>query len=376
MRLGTSLFFLVFSVSVGCATAVGCSDDGVVGQSHSVGGVGGSIHACLIPDGGPHAEPPPPPDAASPPNGTGTVTFAVSTFFFGDTDRDGGADKLGWKQFGFDLDGKNLPPCAPGLCRVPDPPPLVPRAEGFDGIDNAFGHDLLPILVGINSVFSQKVADTFAQGTASTILISIDALDSSTDATGLTARLYAGAPLGHAPANDGTDAWPVRPETLASPIDLGSAKLEVASAYIVNDTFVARFTGALPIELPFIGRSLHLSIENPIVSMQLDAQHQSAENGTVAGVLDPDAVAAEFRRIAGDYDPSLCSGPTIDSIATQIAQASDIMADFTQDPTKTCNAISIGLGFNAARAQLGVIAAPEVIDSPCAPDGGANTDGG
>jgi hypothetical protein len=38
-----------------------------------------------------------------------------------------------------------------------------------------------------------------------------------------------------------------------------------------------------------------------------------------------------------------------------VAQAPDILADATQDPTKTCDAISIGIGFEAVAVQLGPV---------------------
>jgi hypothetical protein len=43
----------------------------------------------------------------------------------------------------------------------------------------------------------------------------------------------------------------------------------------------------------------------------------------------------------------------------QIAQASDILQDGTQDPTLPCDGISIGLGFDAVLDQLGPMVAPK-----------------
>ena len=54
----------------------------------------------------------------------------------------------------------------------------------------------------------------------------------------------------------------------------------------------------------------------------------------------------------------------------QIAQASDILTDGTQDPTKPCDGISIGLGFDGALVQLGTpVAPPPPPTNPCG-DGG------
>jgi hypothetical protein len=313
-----------------------------------------------------------------PPEGTGTLTFAVSNYSFGDTDRDGTLDHAnGWKQLGFDLDGILSGPSTPGLCMPAAGGPDAVHTDGCNGIDNAFGSEIVrTVFLSLSGAPSGHASDGIAQGDY-TVLISVDALGGGTDESSLTARLYTAAGLSHPPVNDGTDAWPVRPESLSNPTNLASAKLETSTAYVVSNTFVAQFHGALPLEISMSGlgilREFHLDIRNPIVVMELDPQRRSATNGTIAGVLDLGALVSEFRQWAGSFDPSLCTGPTIDAILTQIEQAADILIDSTQDPTKTCNGISIGLGFNATRAQLGAIAPPEVIPTPCGPDGGAST---
>src|SRR4051794_8165299 len=92
--------------------------------------------------------------------------------------------------------------------------------------------------------------------------------------------------------------------------------------------------------------------------MTLNPNHDAATNGTIAGVIPLEAFIAEIKKMAGEFDPSLCASPTIDSIDAQISQAADIMQDGTQDPTKECDAISIGIGFDARRVSLGPIAPP------------------
>lgn len=67
------------------------------------------------------------------------------------------------------------------------------------------------------------------------------------------------------------------------------------------------------------------------------------------------------------------AGSAIENIFTQIAQTSDIMQDGTQDPTKTCDGISIGLGFEASVVQLGPMVPAVTMPDPCAGDAG--TDG-
>ncbi len=75
-----------------------------------------------------------------------------------------------------------------------------------------------------------------------------------------------------------------------------------------------------------------------------------------------------IKRIAGSFEPTLCSGATIDSLLTQVSQASDILNDGTQDPSKACDGVSIGLGFQTQAASFRGTAPPSPTDpNPCPP---------
>jgi len=62
------------------------------------------------------------------------------------------------------------------------------------------------------------------------------------------------------------------------------------------------------------------------------------------------------RTSAGYFTTSLCSGgPLFDAVAQNVRAVSDIMRDGTQDPTQTCDGISLGMGFTAKPVQLGTV---------------------
>jgi hypothetical protein len=48
-----------------------------------------------------------------------------------------------------------------------------------------------------------------------------------------------------------------------------------------------------------------------------------------------------------------CDNSLLGTLLLQVRQASDIMSDGTQDPSKTCDGITMGLGFEMTEAQLG-----------------------
>jgi hypothetical protein len=332
------------------AALAGCSSSTESGSGGSDGPPVTGTATCSAEDL--HAEPPLPSTAPAP-DGAGHVTFAISKLLVGDRDRDGQQDtEQGWKQYGFDLDNTVSPACPPdpfaGLCipREGAPVALV-HTDGDDGIDNAFGKNLLPLLLALDSTFG-------------------DALD---------ARVYAGAPLGKTPAYNGADTWPVRPESLNNPADLSSATLAATDTYVVGNTWVGRFHGELTIAFVWAKQTLHLHINNPVISMDLDAARTGATNGTIAGILDTADLVAEATETALRVDDTLCpTSPTTQSIVAAITQASDILSNGSQDPTLPCDGISVGFGFEAKRVTLGPVAPPEAPLPPVtcvtAPAGG------
>ena len=318
-----------------------------------------------------HAEPPAP-GAVVAPDGAGHVTFAINTLLVGDLDREGSAVAGAWKQYGFDLDGKisgvGQPDGLAGLCApLGSASAAVVHLDGDDGIDNAFGKSLLPLILGVEPRFSSGIGRALGAG-GTTVLIDLDGLGAGGDYTGMTARLYTGAPLGKTPVYDGSDVWPVRADSLLSPGDVGSARLSVTDSYVVGDTWVGRFEGELTLELPWLDTlTMHLRVRDPILSMSLDAARGRATLGTLAGVISTADLLAEAAAEALLVDPTLCPATTtVASILAELGAVSDILVDGTQDPATACDGISIGLGFNAARVTRGSIVAPAPASPPVA----------
>lgn len=311
---------------------------------------------------------PPAPGVHVPPDGAGSAAFAIRRIFLGDTDRDGTPNPAnGWKQYGFDLDHDISTVASTNLCKPQNnAPPKNVYPDGNDGIDNSFGKNILPILLGLASDFSGLQNEAIDQGQG-TWLFDLVNLGSGADYGPLFSRFYAAADLGAAPHWDGTDPWPVRSDCLASPPTLSSAKLQVADSYTVGNTWVARASGQLMITLAGAGIGITIPIHNPTFVMDLDPGHLSATQGTIAGVIPTAAFQSALVQAAAQVDPSFCdpSNATIQSIINQVGQASDILVDGTQDPSKPCDGISIGIGFDAARVGLGTVTTVAPLPDPC-----------
>ena len=323
--------------------------------------------------GGPGVQPPKPGSAHA---GDGPrVVFAVTKLFLGDTNRDGTPDaKNGWKQFGFDIDGA-ITTCDGQACDeiqnqcspASGGSPAVSFPDGDDGIDNAFGEDIVPLIVGIDAMATQEFDDGIAAGDQ-TLLFAIDGLGASSAYNPLPARFYRGAPLGRPPSFDGTDAWPVATSSLSDPTDALSSNAPFSKSFVVDDTWVSGL-GALTIHFPLAGQRLVLPIEHAVVTMRLTPDRSAATNGVISGILDPAALAAQVPHFAGLGSKKYCTGSVPDSIENEIRQASDILRDGSAGTrAETCTGISIGLGFEARRVELGEPRPePPAPANPCAP---------
>ena len=103
-------------------------------------------------------------------------------------------------------------------------------------------------------------------------------------------------------------------------------------------------------------------------------QSTEAEPSTPPGPEPPcptTELQAYIKKIAGTVSTSLCSGTAIDGVLQQIAQASDIKADGTQDPTQTCNGITVGFGMFLNPAKVDAVYTPPVQPTPWGPIFGA-----
>ncbi len=309
--------------------------------------------------------------------GTTPTVLAISKLYLGDTDKQGNPDPNAWKSLGYDIDGIVSTPHGTNHCKPVDGAnPTNVKTDGNNGIDNSFGENLLPLITSLAQDVSASVNQSISDGSF-TVMVKMDNVDSQANQDGITAALYGGAKMGSAPVWDGTDKWPVVPELLNGG-NINDPKVQFAKSFVADNTWVSGSQGDLALNLAVQGYNLTLNIGKAVITMKLAGDRKSASGGIIAGVINTEDLVSQLKKVAGSFDPSLCDGPTFESIAQQIRVASDIMSNGTNgDPSKTCDAISIGIGFDAQQVQLGDVApvSPPGAD-PCNPSGGAGGTGG
>jgi len=294
------------------------------------------------------------------------AAFVGHKLYLGDTDWNDTSSSTAWQAYGFDIDGLTTQNgdltghCQPNTGASPNS-----MNDGPSGLDNSWGKLLVPVFKAFDPNFSTSINEDIVAGTAKSFILKLDAL---TTGSPIVTKLYAAAPLFSQAVLDGSDCWPVTYESLQTPTDIKSALTVFPASSITSDLWESVDTGTVVLELPIAGSSLVMRIEHARLVMQLDLDHQGATLGLLGGVMHTETFVEAFRDMAGALSQDLCEGTTFESIANQLRQSSDIMADGSQDPNMTCDGISIGIGFDATAVRFGAIAAPAISPpDPCAP---------
>ncbi len=364
---GTDRFYLALALVTTVAMASGgaCGGGGQAPGSGGSGGSGGntaSASTAVSSSSSTAASSSAASSSSGEPCPPSNTVMAINKLYFGD------GNNGEWKTFGFNLDGKVSTDTSTDLCQLNDGAMAsTPYPDGNNGIDNSFGKNLLPLVLDLDPTWVSDVNSGITQGNF-TALLEMVCLYPTGDAPSFSTKLFAGTPLGMAPKWDGTDKWPVEPDLLDNPADPESSSIVFTQCSVSGTTFDAGKNGTFVLTIPanFGGKStsLKLSLYAAQLTMTLAADRKSATSGMLGGVLNTEEFVAEVNKVG--YLLGLCGNSALTTLITLVRQASDILTDGTQDPTKVCNGISVGFGFDMKPAQIGIVgpAAPPVVTCP------------
>lgn len=296
------------------------------------------------------------------------VVLAMDRLWLGDTDPDLTPNTMAWKGYGLDVDHRVTTDTYTDLCRpIAGTSPNKPHGDGVAGIDNSFGKNVLPLLLGFASGLTAKTQERLQNGEF-TYLVTLGGTSAAMECTPST--FLGGRGLGTTPKLDGSDLWPIASESLMNPEDPLSARNVFLDAVIEKNAYRSGLGADFTLEIAVNSAVMRIPIRHARLEMKLEPNQMGALEGQLGGVVETEAMAEAVRQILAQSDPFFCepSFPTVQAILDQVRQASDILDDGSQDPTKDCNAISIGVGFTMKSAQLGATALepPPVMD-PCMP---------
>jgi len=364
MKLGAALTLIGFGVGIATfAVTQGCGGD-------SDNGGNGPEQTGKIP----------PPEEGAPTSATDERTFAVDSIMLGEADRAGVKNANAWKSYGYNLDGRitnvtgATSPDLGRVCKRAQGAPATVHQDGDEGTDNTFGKEILKLLDPFTPTPSKTLTDAIRAGDF-TIMLKVKGLTDEPEQTntGLAGTLLVGGAFSadgsQTPTFTTADDWPF----------IQDPQVAINGAYINKGTFVNGKGGAqVKLSLSISGQSLNLTINKAIISFKHNPAGKALEEGTIAGVINAEEFVNGISGVAGRFSTDLCSGSTVEGIKNSIRQASDMLADGTQDPEKNCDGISVGLGFTAKQVGNPTRAVqPEVPqDDPCNPTDNPNEDAG
>lgn len=249
----------------------------------------------------------------------------------------------------------------------------MPQCDSEGGIDSATSGLFKRLTMYLDSSnFGSALYSSRADQGFWTILIKLTGYDGEPDDPVVNVTIFVSPGLGKQPLWDGTDEWPVAAESFAPDggMDGGPPPpLYVADgAYVANNVLVAtipsvgfRLSAAeYPFDIKLVGGVLVGPLKGSGPSLHI-------EKGVLAG-----------RWRSGDFLASLSSFEVLGSklcmdnlaysnVRGAICNARDILANGTDAKSKPCDSVSLGVGFEASQAKIGMTANPEMVMPNCAP---------
>ena len=340
----------------------GGATDGT-GAIGGTGGMGGEPPT-VIDEPGPGKQPPDAPGETGI-GPTEDVAWAIDALFLGESDWAGNPSVDAWQDYGYNIDGLLSTKLGANHCKpVVGASKASVQTDGPGGVDNSFGKNITPFISTLQPDPSLEFTKAIADGDGTT-MIRIRELSAAANQRDLWAAVYNGARLEN-PQWDGKDVWDVYDSSFHNG-DSDKPRVVFPNSHVNGHAWVSGARGTVTMPSFMQGVVMNLEIRNARFTMEMDAARTRVLRGIISGVLDTEAYIEELHSVAGGFDESLCDGSLFDSIADQIRQASDIMADGTNgNPDATCDGISIGIGFTAKRVIVGeAVAMPPAPEDPC-----------
>ncbi|MBI2396062.1 MAG: hypothetical protein HYV09_41245 [Deltaproteobacteria bacterium] len=378
MRIASSLPLLFVSLLSACGGSVseGTADAGCDGAhcGSPIGppGEAGPIPEASVPEASvPDADATPPVAGAKPParpttGGGGTATtrwFAVKRLQLGVSDRVTGAPSAyAWQQYGWDLDGRATSAedskISLDSCKRPAGSPTKVLTDGALGRDNNFGQHFMAVMKSLKSDIEEAVNGQIAGG-ESTLLLRLDGVGGDDDPS-VPGALYVAGARGAAPMWDGADVWPIDGTSVDS---MKEPKAKFPKGYMAGGVWVSGEIGSTTTAFPlpgFLGMGAWVTLESAVLTFDV----KTGANGTIGGGVAVSNLIAGFRPAFESF--GICPGnATYDQLVMTLAQSADLVsgAPQLQDTARTCDAISIGLGFVAVPVQP----ATSIVTKPAPP---------
>lgn len=295
------------------------------------------------------------------------MVHAVSRWFLGDTDRQGNTSGDAWKEYGFNLDGWSSTKeqgyhCLP----IEGAKSADIRVDGKNGIDNSFGKNIVDNIFGTLVVNPSEESSNWITDGNSSYLLDLEKLGSASNYDSLPSLFsyVQGQKKDDSFVPPPAQDWSGYAWSLVENAKNGMISTNFPDAYFAKDTFVSGEISSLKVRIQIQSFPLLIPLKKAWMTLDLkDRKH--GINGNLGGIIPTEELVAILKKYMGAFSTSLCDDTGVEGILSSVRQASDILQNGTQDPTKACDGISFGIGFETRVSKAGsTTQAPDDIN-PC-----------
>ncbi len=279
-----------------------------------------------------------------------------------------------WETMGYDLDGVcSKPPEHPVECMAAGA--SQPELDGEEGIDNAFGHVVVPILKVADSDLQEGARRSQREGRSAIVVhvSNYNGLPSDPSVRVWLGQAREAIPAGATepgiPAWDGQDSFYVVDSAFRNG-DLNEPNIDDDNAYVADNRLVMRLPDRAPFPFQTSNGTVVLTLTDAFLTGTIETDG-SLTDVILAGRWSIQDILAAVELVG------MCPADvTYGLIENLLNNNADIRSTpGTGGPGAICNAISIGLGFTGFPGLFGGLTTTEAVVNPCS-SGGAGGSGG
>jgi hypothetical protein len=279
------------------------------------------------------------------------------------------SDANAWAQFGYDLDSRTTTledsRISNNSCKRREGSPTGVLKDGALGRDNNFGLHVMSVMKSLKSDIEEAVNSEITEGRR-TILIRLDNVGGPDNAS-VPGSLYLATARTSPPSFDGSDEWPVDNASLDSTTKQPLARF--AKGYMAGSVWVSGElgSGTTTLPMPLLMQWAMVPMDGVVISFDTTSGVDS--DGTIAGAMGVENMITALA--PGAKAAGICPGnATWEQVTSTITQSADLVLGVPslQDTARTCDAISVGIGFTvtAAVAPMSAVTVPPPTDE-CTP---------
>ncbi|MCC7535257.1 MAG: hypothetical protein IT379_03545 [Deltaproteobacteria bacterium] len=275
-----------------------------------------------------------------------------------------------WQQISYDLDARNSGPDSdPSTVECAPPPGFSVPQDGPCGVDNGFGATFIPLVTLIEPGFADSATTTVIDGRLGALVrlagwngtpndpVVDVALVDSPQGGGADSDFSMGE-MGMTPLEfDGTDRWFGSSNAFAAG-DESRPLFRDSSAFVVDNLLVARLRDGSQLVISSDSRTAAIKLTGTILTAEISDGSRALSNGILAGRWALDDI---FNAMPG---LAVCPGQeSYTAIQEALRRSADLTVSGESTPFLLCEALSVGIGFEAVLAEFeGVRPARPVID--------------